>query len=242
VLRKRRMKSPQNVAYPIKNHSPGIFIIGKSILGLARDILKSVYVGLIQVITRFAYIDREFPSSISLWARLDVIPRAQHHERHRLSVGRNTLIEGLCAICTWHGDVILQEGASIGISSIVMGPVLIGEGSACSQKCFISGQSHNYEDISKSFLRQGVETEPVVIGKNVWIGANSVILPGVTIGDNSVIGAGSTIIEDVPAYSLVAGNPAKIIKQYDSETKQWKRVLTGKPSKNQSVLTNSMIR
>jgi len=105
-----------------------------------------------------------------------------------------------------------------------MGPVLIGKGSACSQNCFITGQSHHYEDISKHFFKQGIETEQVVIGKNVWIGANSAILPGVKIGDNSVIGAGSTITEDVPAYSVVVGNPAKIIKQYDFETKQWKRV------------------
>ena len=206
------------------NYAGGICAVVKSLLALTRDIAKSIYVGTIQVVTRLVYIEREFPSSISLWARLDVIPRAQHHERHRLSVGRNALIESLCAICTWHGDVILEDGASIGIGSIVMGPVLIGEGSACSQKCFITGQSHHYEDISQNFLRQGVETEQVVIGKNVWIGANSVILPGVKIGDNSVIGAGSTVIEDVPAYSLVAGNPAKIIKQYTFKTKQWVRV------------------
>jgi len=220
----RKMKSAQNVTYPIYNYAGGIRAVFKSVLALTRDILKSIYVGIIQVITRLVYIEREFPSSISLWARLDVIPRARHHERHRLSIGRKTLIESLCAICTWHGDVILKDGASIGIGSIVMGPVLIGEGSACSQNCFISGQSHHYEDVSKNFLRQGIETGQVVIGKNVWIGANSVIMPGVKIGDNSVIGAGSTVIEDVPAYSVVVGNPAKIIKQYDSETKQWKRV------------------
>ena len=206
------------------NYAGGICAVVKSLLALTRDIVKSIYVGIIQVVTRFAYIEREYPSSISLWARLDVIPRAEHHERHRLSVGRNALIESLCAICTWHGDVILQDGASIGIGSIVMGPVLIGEGSACSQNCFISGQSHRYQDVSKNFLRQGVQTSQIVIGKNVWIGANSVILPGVKIGDNSVIGAGSTVTEDVPAYSVAAGNPAKIIKQYDFKTKQWKRV------------------
>ena len=221
---KSEMKSVQNITYPVYGYVGGVYAVIKSMLGLTRDVIKSIYVGAIQVLTRFAYIEREFPSSISLWARLDVIPRAPHHERHRLSIGRNTLIEGLCAICTWHGDVILQDGASIGIGSIVMGPVLIGEGSACSQNCFISGQSHHYEDVSKNFLRQGVHTSQVVIGKNVWIGANSIILPGVKIGDNSVIGAGSTITEDVPAYSVVAGNPSKIIKQYDSKSKQWKRV------------------
>jgi acetyltransferase-like isoleucine patch superfamily enzyme len=218
------MKTVWHIPYPTLNQAGCVRIAVKSVLGLIRDIIKSIYIGIIQVLTRLAYIEREFPSSISLWARLDVIPRAQHHERHKLSLGKNTLIESLCVICTWHGDVILQDGASIGIGSIVLGPVLLGERSACSQHCFISGQTHHYQDISKNFLKQGVKTRQIVIGKNVWIGANSVILPGVKIGDNSVIGAGSTIIENVPPYSVVAGNPAKIIKQYDYETKQWKRV------------------
>jgi len=218
------MKTVQHITYPTFIHGGSIRTAAKSVMGLTRDIVKSVYLAMIQVLTRLAYIQREFPSSISLRARLDVIPRAPHHERHRLSLGRNSLIETLCVICTWHGDVILKDGASIGIGSIVLGPVLIGENSACSQNCFISGQSHLYEDISKNFLRQGVKTEQVVIGKNIWIGANSVILPGVKIGDNSVIGAGSTIIENVPPCSVVVGNPAKIIKQYDPATNQWKRV------------------
>jgi acetyltransferase-like isoleucine patch superfamily enzyme len=218
------MKTVQHITYSTFIRAGSIRTAAKSVMGLTRDIVKSVYLAMIQVLTRLAYIQREFPSSISLRARLDVIPRAPHHERHRLSLGRNSLIETLCVVCTWHGDVILKDGASIGIGSIVLGPVLIGENSACSQNCFISGQSHHYEDISKNFLRQGIQTDQVVIGKNVWIGANSSILPGVTIGDNSVIGAGSTIIEDVPPYSVVVGNPAKIVRQYDSATKQWKRV------------------
>jgi len=218
------MKTVWHIPYPTLDHAGFFRMAVEPVLGLIRDIVKSVYVGIIQVLTRLAYIEREFPSSISLWARLDVIPRAPHHERHKLSIGKNSLIESLCAICTWHGDVVLKDGASIGIGSVVMGPVLIGEGSACSQNCFISGQSHHYEDISKHLFKQGIETKQVVIGKNVWIGANSVILPGVKIGDNAVIGAGSTITEDVPPYSVVAGNPARIIKQYDSKTKQWARV------------------
>ncbi len=62
--------------------------------------------------------------------------------------------------------------------------------------------------------RAGFEyARPVTIGNNVWIGGNSVILPGVTIGDNSVIGAGSVVTKNIPANVLAAGNPCKVIRQ-----------------------------
>lgn len=60
----------------------------------------------------------------------------------------------------------------------------------------------------------GVEwAEKVTIGNNVWIGGSTTILPGVTIGDNCVIGAGSVVTKDVPSNTVVAGNPAKVIRQ-----------------------------
>ena len=61
--------------------------------------------------------------------------------------------------------------------------------------------------------RNNASPKPVKIGKNVWIGANCTILPGVTIGDNSVIGAGSVVAKSIPANSIAVGNPAKVIKQ-----------------------------
>lgn len=57
---------------------------------------------------------------------------------------------------------------------------------------------------------------PVIIGDNVWIGDKATILPGVTIGDGAVIAANSVVTKDVPAYSIAAGNPAKIIKTQDA--------------------------
>ena len=54
---------------------------------------------------------------------------------------------------------------------------------------------------------------PIIIGNNVWIGMNSVILPGVTIGDNVAIGAGSIVTSDIPSNSVAAGNPCRILKK-----------------------------
>lgn len=59
-----------------------------------------------------------------------------------------------------------------------------------------------------------VESSPVVIGKNVWIGAAAIVLKGVNIGYNSVVGFGSVVTKDIPANCVVAGNPAKIVKTF----------------------------
>ena len=56
-------------------------------------------------------------------------------------------------------------------------------------------------------------TYPVTVGNNVWIGGHSVIIGGVTIGDNAVVAAGSVVIRDVPANTLVAGNPARVVRR-----------------------------
>ena len=60
--------------------------------------------------------------------------------------------------------------------------------------------------------RRYITSLPIVIGQNVWIGAGAIVLPGVTIGDNAVIGAGSVVTKNVAANTVVAGNPAKLIK------------------------------
>jgi len=61
---------------------------------------------------------------------------------------------------------------------------------------------------------------PVTVGNNVWIGGSVTIIGGVTIGDNAVIAAGSVVIRDVPADTLVAGNPARVIRKITAEDRK----------------------
>lgn len=61
--------------------------------------------------------------------------------------------------------------------------------------------------------RHNVIVDPVLIKKNAWIGANAIVLPGVTVGENSVVGAGSIVTKDVPDNFVAVGNPAKVIKK-----------------------------
>ncbi|GAA4753513.1 hypothetical protein GCM10025783_28010 [Amnibacterium soli] len=59
----------------------------------------------------------------------------------------------------------------------------------------------------------GVRNAPVVLGNGVWIGRAAIVLPGVTVGDGAVVGAGAVVTKDVPAWTVVVGNPAKIVRE-----------------------------
>ncbi len=70
-------------------------------------------------------------------------------------------------------------------------------------------------------LKVGQFNIPVHIGNNVWIGANSVILPGITIGDNSVIGAGSIVTKDIPENVVAVGNPCRVLRPISERDKEY---------------------
>lgn len=67
--------------------------------------------------------------------------------------------------------------------------------------------------LGKNDVEDGLESTPVHIGKNVWIGANAVILRGVSIGDGAIIAAGAVVNHDIPAYEVWGGIPAKKIRE-----------------------------
>jgi len=87
---------------------------------------------------------------------------------------------------------------------------------------FITDHDHGFVDIKKNLHQQPLtENGKTIIGDNVFLGTKSSILKNVKIGDHVVVGANSVITKDIPSFSIVSGNPAKIIKKYDFKKKKW---------------------
>lgn len=78
--------------------------------------------------------------------------------------------------------------------------------------CYITDSNHGTE-LGKPISQQALESRPVEIGEGVWIGANVNILAGVNIGNGAIIGAGSVVTKDIAANAIVAGVPAKLIRE-----------------------------
>jgi putative colanic acid biosynthesis acetyltransferase WcaF len=95
-----------------------------------------------------------------------------------------------------------------GVTIYNLGRVRIGSHSAISQGSHICAGSHDYARADLPLTRP-----PITIGAGVWVAADAFVGPGVTVGDNSVVGARAVVTRDVPPGVVVAGNPARVIKQ-----------------------------
>jgi acetyltransferase-like isoleucine patch superfamily enzyme len=101
---------------------------------------------------------------------------------------------------------------NIGCSFQDRGGISIGDGSMIGMNVTIATLNHGLSIETRNITY----SSPVIIGKNVWIGSNATILPGVTIGENSVVAAGAVVTKDVPKNTVVAGVPAKVVKEINN--------------------------
>ena len=150
--------------------------------------------------------------------RIDVFPF------NNFELGSGSVIEDFATINNGVGDVIIGDRTFIGMSNVIIGPVIIGNDIMFAQNIVVSGLNHGYEDIDVSPSKQKVICKQITIADEVWIGANCVITAGVSIGKHSVIGAGSVVTKNIPEYSIAVGNPAKVIKAYNHVTKAWEKI------------------
>lgn len=134
--------------------------------------------------------------------------------------------------CKFLDNVSISKNVEIGRFTSINGPatriashinkVKIGNFCSIASNVVIQEYYHKYDRITSYYINQNIFNSSVendifskgdiTIEDDVWIGSNSVILSGITIGRGSIIGAGSVVIKDIPKYSIVGGNPARVIK------------------------------
>ncbi len=155
-------------------------------------------------------------------------PKHVHFGRN-VGIGENTAFLPVTSFRghRYNPSIIISEKAWIGkgCSIAAINRVEIGKHVMIAGKVHITDHSHGYEDISRPISMQELITKgPVIIEDECWLGFSSEILSGVHIGKHCVVAARAVVTKDVPDYSIVAGNPARIVKQYNPNTKRWEKV------------------
>ncbi len=197
------------------------------LLSIVRNFVKK------RELKRFARFYRAASSSIlfpSFGIRLD----NPSEGRRYLEIGEDCIVAGKFIFESQNGYVRVGDHSYIGSSTFISrSSITVGENVTIAWGCTIyDHDSHSIDyslrrkDIDNQLvdMRMGggvgvrnkewdwVNTKPIVIEDDAWIGMNCIILKGVTIGKGAIVGAGSVVTKDVPAWTLVAGNPARVIK------------------------------
>ncbi len=151
------------------------------------------------------------------------LPQNKYSNTLRSKVGKHLL--GKCKNCVIRVSVELDRSSKhvfigssqVGEYSVLSarsgGDIYIGDNVIMGGRIIFHTLNHNYEKRDVLIKKQGTIVEPISIEDDCWIGSDVIILPGVTIGRGSVVGAGSIVTKSVAPYSVVAGNPARMIKK-----------------------------
>lgn len=160
--------------------------------------------------------------------RIYGVPIIQRHRRSTIRISeflnlRSTVwsnplgINHPVILCTWRAGAVIEIGKGFGMTGgaiCAAERIMIGENvNIGANSTIIDTDFHPIDHDLRRKSPQAVETSPVVIGDEVFIGMNCLILKGVTIGNYSVVGAGSVVTRDIPPGVIVAGNPAKEIRK-----------------------------
>lgn len=158
---------------------------------------------------------RLFGVRVSFFAGVRIFGFPKINRGSLMTIGKGSTIGRLTR---FQGKITIGENAFVNefcsLNAGLDDEIIIGEYTSLAPDCYLITGDH---DIDKNVLinvrgDEGGKRGSIVIGKNCWIGAKSIILKNVSIGDGAVIGAGSVVTRDIPPFAVAVGNPARVIK------------------------------
>jgi acetyltransferase-like isoleucine patch superfamily enzyme len=164
----------------------------------------------------------------SIGERSIVYPPALIIGHHLISVGRDVVVHpgAFLSIVDEHGGrrysarLTIGDGVRIGNDVVIAccGQIEIGDRVLIADRVFIGDTYHEYRDVERPVLDQGLhDPRPVSIQPGAFLGINCAVLPGVTVGTGAYVGAHAVVTEDVPAHTVVVGNPARAVRRWQGD-------------------------
>lgn len=139
-----------------------------------------------------------------------VSPEAHIYEILRARVGDGVKIASHALLRRL--ELTMGNDCTVNSYAVLHGKITVGSHVSIAPGAKLFGENHNFDRIDIPFKRQGNRSEGIVVGDDVWIGADVVITDGVKVGSHVVLGAGAVVTRDIPDYALAAGNPARVIR------------------------------
>lgn len=160
--------------------------------------------------------------------------RARINQCRYLTMGDNCRIGNDCRLSFYdefYGkrhtpSLVIKKNAYLGdhLTILCADRIEIDEDVLMASYITITSENHGMNpETEVPYSKQQLETAPVHICRGVWIGEKAIILPGIEIGEKAVVAAGAVVTKNVPPYTVVAGNPARVIKRYDFKQHIWER-------------------
>ncbi len=142
-----------------------------------------------------------------------------------VEIGPGTLVMHGAVLHVYNFRDLPHAGIRIGRDSLVgeytvirgQGGVTIGDRVYTSPLVQIVAVNHVFDDPTRSFTEQGITAQGITIEDDVWIGSGAIITDGVRVGRGAVVAAGAVVTQDVPAHTVVAGVPARVIREIDGQ-------------------------